>query len=73
MSVKTGQAQDTIFLTLWTLASPEVYDAAIDRAGCTHAGPEHWLSTALMAALTLPPQPPPATGGTCPNSDQTPQ
>ena len=50
---------DTIFLTLWTLASPEVYDAVIDRAGRTSAEFEHWLSTTLIAALTLPQQPPP--------------
>lgn len=45
---------DTVFLTLWALASPEVYDAVIDRAGRTPDEFEHWLSTTLIAALTLP-------------------
>jgi len=51
---------DSVFLTLWTLASPEVYDAVIDRAGRTPAELEHWLSTTLIATLTSPQNPAPA-------------
>ncbi|MCZ4516883.1 helix-turn-helix domain containing protein [Rhodococcus ruber] len=43
---------DAVFLTLWTLASPEVYDLVVDRAARTPAEFEHWLGTTLIAALT---------------------
>lgn len=45
---------EVVFLTLWTLASPEVYDMVVSRADRTPAEFQHWLSTTLIAALTLP-------------------
>lgn len=52
--LRTDLDGDAVFLTLWTLTGPEVYDAVIDRAGRTPAEFERWLSTTLIAALTLP-------------------
>ena len=46
--------EEAVCLTLWTLASPEVFDLVVSRADRTPAEFEHWLSTTLIAALTLP-------------------
>ena len=45
---------EAVFLTLSTLASPEVFDLVVSRTDRTPAEFEHWLSTTLIAALTLP-------------------
>lgn len=53
-ALRPGLDPDALFLTLWTLTSPEVFDAVVDRAGRTPAEFGRWLSTTLTAALTRP-------------------